>query len=452
MRNFVILFMIVIITGSTSSCKKDSDLVLELSETLKEELESSSPSGEVSYFEMPHEADLERIPQDPKNKLTTEKVRLGGLLYHETGLALAPVHSVGKGTYSCGSCHFASAGFQAGRPQGIGDGGIGVGVNGEGRAPQLSIYTGAELDVQPIRSPTAMNGAWQEAMLWNGQFGSTGINASTIYAWQAGTPIEVNHLGYHGLETQAIAGLEVHRMVVNRTILDTLGYKELFDVVFWDIPENDRYNNITAGLAIAAYERTLLSNQAPFQKWLKGDISVISAQELRGAILFFDVNKGNCVSCHTGPALNSMAFYALGTNDLYEIEEQVFRTSEFDPVIFGRGGFTGKSEDMYKFKVPQLYNLTDSPYYFHGSSLRSLEGVLKYKNEAIPQKLAIPQNQLAEAFIPLKLSVDEIQDLKVFLETALYDPNLSRYVPPILPSGNCFPFNDEIARIHLDCN
>ena len=55
------------------------------------------------------------------------------MLYHETGLGISPKLDIGKETYSCASCHFAAAGFQAGRFQGIGEGGLGFGVNGEGR-------------------------------------------------------------------------------------------------------------------------------------------------------------------------------------------------------------------------------------------------------------------------------------------------------------------------------
>lgn len=451
MRKVILFFALVLFF---SSCKKDDDIGTEitLSDELAEMLASTSPTGTTDFFRMPNENDLADIPQDPKNPLTSQKVELGKLLYHETGIALAPMHAVGKGTYSCASCHFAGAGFQAGRWQGIGEGGSGVGVNGEGRVAMLSMYTGEELDVQPIRSPTAMNGAWQDAMLWNGQFGGTGTNAGTEASWAVGTPKEVNHLGYEGLESQAIAGLEVHRMVLNAEVIDTLGYKTMFDMVFSDWPTNERYTREAAGLAIAAYERTLLATKAPFQQWLNGDQMALSDQELRGALVFFDINKGNCVSCHTGPALNSMAFHAFGMKDMHHISEEFFKATEYSPEVLGRGGFTGNDADMYKFKVPQLYNLTDSPFYGHGSGFRSVKEVVEYKNEAVAENPVVPQTQLAAAFVPLGLSGSEINDLTTFLESSLHDPDLNRYVPDALPSGNCFPFNDEISRDDLGCN
>lgn len=452
MKTLIFIIGIVGLFTIVSSCKKDDDLDAKLYGELEAILEEVSPTGSLNHFIMPDEDDLENIPQDPKNQLTAEKVELGKMLFHETGLALAPINPNGKGTYSCASCHHAGAGFQAARHQAIGEGGNGFGFNGEGRVPMFSIYTGEELDVQPLRSPTAMNGAYQDLMLWNGQFGSTGLNEGTEQNWTPDTPKAINHLGYEGLETQAIAGLEVHRMEVNKPILDTLGYKERFDVVFWNIPENERYTKLTAGLAIAAFERTLLANQSPFQMLLKENQMALSKEELRGALIFFDPAKGNCVSCHTGPALNSMSFHALGMKDLYQIPEEAFQTSEFGAEVFGRGGFTGNSEDMYKFKTPQLYNLVDSPFYGHGSSIRTIREIVNYKNEAIPQKSAVPRSQLAEEFVPLGLSDEEIDNLTAFLETGLHDPNLSRYVPPELPSGNCFPNNDDLSQLHLGCN
>ena len=95
-----------------------------------------------------------------------------------------------------------------------------------------SLYEGDSIDVQPIRSPTTLHVAYQKVMLWNGQFGATGLNANTGDAWVYGTPIEANYLGYEGTETQAIAGLKVHRMGMEENFLTTNGYKPLFNAAF----------------------------------------------------------------------------------------------------------------------------------------------------------------------------------------------------------------------------
>ena len=435
-----------------TSCSKEELTEAQQADLLFDLLREVSPTGSIAYFRLPYEQALPAIPADPRNPLTNEKVELGKLLFHETGLARAPIHSVSENTYSCAACHHAGAGFQAGRWQAISDGGQGFGINGEGREAILSVYSEEELDVQPIRSPSAMNGAFQEVMLWNGQFGATGVNEGTEDLWPAETPIETNFLGYHGLETQAIAAMDVHRLVIDETNVESLGYKEMFDEAFADVDEAERYTHEMAGLAIAAYERTLLANQSPFQELLRGSKQAMSEQEIAGAMIFFDRTKGNCVSCHTGPALNSMTFHALGMKDLYEVPEDVFNATEDVPANLGRGSFTLKESDMYKFKTPQLYNLTDSPFFGHGSSFRTIRNVVEYKNKGIPENDVVPQDQLADGFRPLGLEAEEIEALIEFLSISLHDPNLERYVPDELPSGNCFTVNDDLARDHLGCN
>ncbi|MFK7809469.1 MAG: cytochrome-c peroxidase [Saprospiraceae bacterium] len=433
-----------------SSCNYDQSDSNDLNDELTIAVEAAGGDEGLAKFRMPKSNEFADIPQDQRNPLTPAKVHLGKLLYHETALAIAPMQEIGKGKFSCASCHFASAGFQAGRFQGISEGGTGFGINGEGRSRD-NMYTDEEdLDVQPIRTPTAMNGAYQDVMLWNGQFGAVGMNRGTESQWTPETPIAINQLGYEGLETQAIAGLKVHRMGVDMDVLTPLGYKERFDLAFPNFSEEERYSNETAGLAIAAYERTLLANEAPFQKWLKGEKEIMSEQEKRGALVFFD--KGNCASCHGGPSLANMEFHALGLNDLIDCPEEVFRVTESGGERKGRGGFTGNPADDYKFKTPQLYNLADSPFYGHGSNFNSLRRVIEYKNAATAQNASVPEAQLAEGFKPLNLTEEEIDDLVVFLTKSLRDNNLMRYQPESTLSGGCIPVNDEMGSIDLGCN
>ena len=451
MRKILLCFLAI---SLFSACQKDPDENNNSDPLLDQDLEialnDAADGNGLSHFILPDSDDFSKIPQDSNNPITADKVKLGQMLYHETGLAVNPMKELSEGTFSCASCHFAQAGFQAGRFQGIGEGGVGFGVNGEGRV-NGSLYQEAELDVQPIRTPTAMNIAYQPVVLWNGQFGATDLNVGTESQWTADTPKENNHLGFEGTETQAIAGLGVHRLDMDGNVVNNYtAYKNMFDDVFSDYPETERYSKITAGLAIAAYERTLLANEAPFQKYLKGDKSAMTDEEKRGALVFFE--KANCSNCHNGPALNEMDFHAYGMNDLFTCPEETFKTGADNVENKGRGGFTGNAEDMFKFKVPQLYNMTDSPFFGHGSSMRSVREVVEYKNNAIAENPLVPQNQLSEDFVPQDLSNSDIDDLVAFLENALRDPNLMRYVPESLPSGNCFPFNDPMAANELGCN
>ena len=182
-----------------------------LNSALEQALTSASGGKGIDFFKLPESNAFHEIPQDPNNPLTGEKVALGKFLFHETDLANAPKLMVSEGKYSCASCHHVQAGFQAGVKQGIGEGGTGFGLAGEARTNSPD-YPMGSLDVQPIRTPTALNVAFQKVMLWNGQFGAKGPNAGTEAHWTPGTPIETNKLGYEGVEIQAIAGLDVHRL------------------------------------------------------------------------------------------------------------------------------------------------------------------------------------------------------------------------------------------------
>ena len=419
----------------------------EIDEQLQEAMISAAPDGEgLEYYNMPASDDFNAIPQDPNNPITAAKVDLGQLLYHETALLVDNKLPEGAFTASCASCHNAKAGFQAGRIQGVGEGGLGFGERGEARINN-PLYPIDSLDVQPIRSPTAMNGAYQIVNLWNGQFGATGPNAGTESQWTAGTPKENNHLGYEGLETQAIAGLAVHRMgsIENTIAATNMTYTSMFAEAFPGQPIDREH----AGLAIAAFERTLLSNQAPFQRWLDGDSDAMTEQEKRGAIVFF--TKAACADCHTGPALSSMTFYALGMNNLDGPGVYGDGPAASAGANLGRADFTGNAADNYKFKTPQLYNLTDSPFFGHGGNFRSVREVVEYKNAAIAQNSAVPSTQLAAEFQPLGLTEDEVTDLVAFIETGLHDPNLDRYVPASTPSGNCLVVNDVQSQSDLGC-
>lgn len=394
----------------------------------------------LSEFLLPSSDDFAAIPQDPANPLTADKVALGRLLFHETALATAPLHAASRGTYSCATCHHAAAGFQAGRQQSIGEGGSGWGQRGEGRRIDPA-YGDAEIDVQPLRSPTILNSAYQRVMLWDGSLGAGGMNEGTDAMWTPGTPKENNTLGYDGLETQAIAAQTVHRMsIVDSSIVASHPtYQNLWDRVFPGQP----VTVVNIGLAMAAYERTVVANRAPFQRWLRGEYSAMSETEKRGALVF--VKKAKCETCHTGPALNSMAFYAFGMSDM--VGPTVVRATT--PQL-GRGGFLGDAGEEFKFKVPQLYNLADSPFYGHGGTFKSIRDVVEYYNDAVAD-VEVPAIVRAPRFQPLGLTREEIDELVAFLEISLRDPDLMRYQPASVPSGNCIPANDPVARADLGC-
>lgn len=442
MRHLLILCTLIFIT--ILACEPATRRT-EVSNLLKDRLRATSKTGDLDYYIFPSSTDYKNLPhQDPQNPVTKEKVALGQLLFFETGLAQIPTHESCYETYSCASCHHQPAGFLPGRMQGIADGGAGFGHNGNLRYI-VDGYAENELDAQGNRPMNPMNSGYSTNTLWSGAFGAGGVNEGTEEHWTG--LAEVNHTGYVGLEAQNIEAFELHRLEINDHVLDDYGYRELYDEAFPEFDEDERYSPTTSSFAISAFLRSMLSNQAPFQKWLKGDNFAMTVDQIEGAMLFY--GKARCYSCHDGPALNSMNFHALGTKDMYELGG--LNTSAEDPRILGRGMFTGKEEDMYRFKVPQLYNLRDYATYFHGSSKTTIAEVVEFKMKAVSENPLVPDEKLSPLFRPFGLSPTELGQLIDFLENGLYDPYTDRYVPESVLSGNCFPNNDEVSRQQLGC-
>lgn len=429
------------------ACSSDN-LSAPIEYDLKKTLNATSPTGSYTDYILPDGNDLSKIPQDPKNPLTIEKIELGKMLFFETGLALDPMNEEQKETYSCSSCHVPERGFMAGRAQGVADGGMGFGFLGDNRWKN-PIYEDEDLDVQGARPLNLMNVAYVTNTSWSGQFGGNNANIGTEHLWANDPATLVNHLGYSGLESQNIEGFHLHRLVVNKEVTDDLGYTPLFDAAFPGFAAEERYSEETGSLAISAYMRSMITNEAPFQQWLNGDEQAMTKPQKHGALLFF--GKAGCYRCHNGPALNNAdEFYSLGVKNLYESGLAV-ATDENDIRNFGRGGFTQKVEDMHKFKVPQLYNMRETPFYFHGSSKRSMMEVIDYFNAGIPENENIPVENIAPQFHPLNLTHIEKIELIEFMENALWDDGYNRYVPEFVLSGNCFPNNDPVSRVDLGC-
>jgi len=449
MRYFLGVVVLILSVG----CSKDvADSDVQRDINLKRQISQISHTGSYTKYILPDQGDWDNIPQDARNPLSDVKVELGKMLFFETGLAMDAKFNEGIGTYSCGSCHLPSAGMRPGAPQGVADGGVGYGVNGESRLKE-GAYQESDLDVQSARPLSLINVAFVTNTFWNGQFGGGGSNVGTEGVWDLLEETELNHLGYEAIETQNFEGILTHRIQVNKELLDKYGYTELFDEAFPDIQVEQRYTQFAASLALSAYIRSIVSDQAPFQDWLKGDHDAMSIQEKEGAALFF--GKARCANCHFEKNLGSGEFHALGVKDMYQ--RTSYNASSSDRRNLGRGGFTRNQEDNYKFRVPALYNIGDAPFYFHGASKLSLEEVLDYKVKAVSENERVDDDILSEKFLPLYengeqiLSEEDKKALLAFLRVSLRDPNLERYAPDQVLSGQCFPNNDYQSRIDLGC-
>lgn len=443
----VLLSVSLLITG----CKDPQDTV---SQELDIELTNAiiSTNQSLESFILPESKDFSNIPQDPSNPLTIDKIELGKMLFYETMFSLNTKSEKGRGTISCATCHIPEAGFSAGIKQAIGEGGLGIGVKGEGRFVDPDYITDS-VDFQPVKSSPIVNIAYQKNMLWNGSLGATGVNEGTNNLWGASGGVRFNHLGFEGVETQVFAAFNAHGSKISEELIINSPYKALFDKAYPDKPEDSRYTLVNYSLAIAAYERTVLTNKSPFQKWLSGEKGAMTDNQKSGAIVFF--GNAKCVNCHYGPSLNEMNFYSRGMNNLQGSGVVLLDTGavNLNIVAFqGRGGFTKVADDYYKFKVPQLYNLKDHAAFGHGSSFTTIESVLEYINKGEKQNMDLDDKYLSDDFKPLNLTDNEISLLVDFVTNGLYDNDLSRYVPEVLPTGNCFPNADEISKSQLGCD
>jgi cytochrome c peroxidase len=155
--------------------------------------------------------------------------------------------------------------------------------------------------------------------------------------------------------------------------------------------------------AIAEFEKTLVTPNARFDQWLKGDDKALNEKELAGYTLF---KESGCVACHNGPALGGTSFQRMGLFEPYE------STSPAE----GRSAVTGVDADRFNFKVPTLRNVELTYPYFHDGEAETLEEAVdvmgrlqlgrKYSEEEVSQIVAFLKTltgerpQMAMPFLP----------------------------------------------------
>ncbi len=191
-----------------------------------------------------------------------------------------------------------------------------------------------------------------------------------------------------------------------------LGYQNLFDEAFPN--EKDAVSAEHWGVAIGAYERTLLT-PAPFDRYLKGDTRAISADAKAGLDKFIGYG---CASCHSGSTVGGHMFQKFGlTEDYWKATGSVEM-----PLLKGRdkGKFhdTGKEEDQWIFKVPQLRNVAMTPPYFHDGSVATLDDAVRV---------------MARLQLGRQLSDDDVRQIVAFLDTLTGEVPANFAQVPALP-------------------
>lgn len=292
------------------------------------------------YLEIPKGFPAPVIPAD--NAMTKRRVALGKKLFFDPILSL-------DSSISCGSCHSPSLAFSDTNK-------FSIGVQnriGERNASSLS------------------NVAYQQSFFWDGGVPSL--------EQQAIAPIE-NHLEMAFNLPELIKRLSKHNVYPN---LFQQAYGRQVDV-------------FSLVRALACYERTLISGNSAYDKFLYGDSLALTTAQGRGFEIFTG-EKGECFHCHAEFNFTDGSFKNNGLYDVYADS--------------GRARISAKSSDVGKFKVPSLRNVELSAPYMHDGSLRDLQAVVKHYNSGgknHPNKSILIK--------PLNLNAQEQSDLVEFLK------------------------------------
>ena len=473
-------------------------------------------------------------PADPLYRITPEKKRLGKLLFFDPIRSnnVRPEFGGDRSlaqTISCGSCHIGPAASKAGAQQAFGMGGQGRGrfdpatgrfVAQREAMPGLVDILPTPVDVFDEADTLTMSGRF-DALDGPGRASPSVIGFATntrlFWGGVAGEPYDpddpnkanANPNNLPTGESLAELTLNGHRMAGTQrfALQDNPVYMELFRRAYPDEYAasqasgnlDDLCSDDTIGRSIAAFMRTVITRNTPFDRFLAGDDSALTTRQLRGAELFFtaaDAGGAGCVACHSGFALNKV----LGDEDGLMVEEnfqnvgigdhplvELARQTLGDPTIHdrGRSEATGDLADDFEFKAPPLRQLRDAAPFMHSGEIETLRDVVDYFNAGVPGSAdAAAAGNVSEDFTNprgagqtgLGLSDDDIEALVDFLENGLYDPAFVNHDPSSttdtfelnagdltydfvlsilgavngrVPSGLQHPQTDELTRLDL---
>lgn len=184
------------------------------------------------------------------------------------------------------------------------------------------------------------------------------------------------------------------------------------------------------GKALAAYQRRLVSGNAPFDRYVAGDFDALDDSAKRGLRLF--IGEARCSECHEGPAFTDNEFYNIGVPQVgssrgrFDAVELVladeFNTrSEYSDADVGRlDGLQAADEDVGRYRTKHLRQIAETGRYMHAGQLRNLADVVDFYADG--PSVAAGGGVLSETIAPLDLSDGERADLVAFLETLTGDP------------------------------
>ncbi|MBT3508160.1 MAG: cytochrome-c peroxidase [Nitrospina sp.] len=294
------------------------------------------------------------------NKWSKVKEELGKMLYFDPRLS-------GSNWISCATCHNPGLGWGDGLPRTIGDGQKELGRH----------------------APTIINSGFFEVQMWDGRKKSLEDQAQGPIA----ATVEMNQ--------------DYDELIMELKALP--GYVNRFEKVFGK-------NSLTIGniaKAIATFERSVVSKNAPYDKYWAGDKSAMSSSAVNGMNVFF--GKAKCSICHNGPVFTDSGFHNIGVKPAGPLK-----------IDLGRYNETKDDFDKGAFKTPGLRDITQSSPYMHNGVESTLEDVISFYNRGGDVK-----ENLSPFITPLGLSKQEEKDLVEFLKALDGEPILVTF--PILP-------------------
>ena len=289
--------------------------------------------------------DVAPAPED--NPTSDAKVILGKMLFMDPRFS-------STGTVSCNSCHNVMEGGDDSRT-------FSMGVHGK---------TGGR------NAPTVWNSAFHSVQFWDGR-------ADLLEDQAKGPVTNPVEMGVTEIEQ----AMDKVRAIP--------GYKPYFDKAFG----KDSMTVVNAAKAVAAFERTLITPNSPYDKYVKGDKKAMTAQQVKGMETFA---AAGCTSCHSGAAFNGpkmefgQGFYAKFPTFADNAYNKKYDLSGDK----GREEATGKAADAHMFRVSTLRNITDTAPYFHNGSVNDL-------SEAVAV--------MAKTQLNKDLSEAEVKDIVAFL-------------------------------------
>lgn len=346
-----------------------------------------------------HTALPEKVKFPTDNPSTPEKIHLGRLLFFD------PILS-GNKDVACATCHHPSNGYAEFRD-------LSIGVNGKGFGSKRVFQQPNQIPFVKRNAHTILNTAFngintnnhyqptEAPMFWD-------VRSNSLEK-QALEPIKA----FEEMRGEQYAEEEILEVVIER-LKEIPTYQDLFSTAF---DGDESINAEHLGQAIAAFERTLVTNHSRFDQYMRGDESAISLSEKEGYALFKEVG---CANCHNGPMFSDYKIHVIGVPENEKLAE-------------ADSGF----EAGFGFRTPTLRNLRFTAPYMHNGSLPNLKRVLEfYQDISMGKKRneAVGPAHFDPLIRELKLSVKDMAPIISFFNT-LNDANFDQTEPETVPSG-----------------